>query len=82
MAVYRQPGANLIIADSLLELGGYRSGWSLVQYRADRARWHTGYGGLGISIMVFSLTFRPSPLPSWCPREEYEKEFGREFTGA
>lgn len=26
MAVYRQSGTNLIIADSLLELGGYRSG--------------------------------------------------------
>lgn len=81
MAVYRQPGADFSVADPLLELCSYRPGVDLGSLSL------TGHDGilitvwLGISIMVFSFNF--SPIVSSfvvSKREEYEKDFGRDFT--
>lgn len=80
MVVYRQHGADFFVADPLLELCSYR--------RVDLGSLSlTGHDGilitvwLGISIMVFSFNF--SPIVSSfvvSKREEYEKDFGRDFT--
>ncbi len=81
MAVYRQPGAHFSVADPLWN--------SAVIDQVDLGLLSlTGHDGilitvwLGISIMVFSFNFSPtaSSLPVVFKREEYEKDFGRDFT--
>lgn len=80
MAVYRQPGADFSFADPYWN--------SAVIDQVDLGSLSlTGHDGilitvwLGISIMVFSFNF--SPIVSSfvvSKREEYEKDFGRDFT--
>lgn len=80
MAVYRQHGADFSVADPLLELCSYRP----VDLGSLSLTGHDGIlitVWLGISIMVFSFNF--SPIVSSfvvSKREEYEKDFGRDFT--